>query len=115
MRLGITLLLLILSALGVSAQSSGLYWYIDGIADYWFVQRDVFAFRCINGQAFTGSTDPNVVDSIYHHANRQDQAVEVYFSQHAQRPDNGSSTYSRFWSGGDALFDHHEGYTATLW
>ena len=79
-KIVIALLMAVFSAMPVSAQTSGLFWYIDGIADYWFVQPDVFAFRCINGQAFTGSTDPNVVDSIYHHANRQDQAVEVYFN-----------------------------------
>ena len=79
-RSSLALLMLLLWSGPAWAQSSGLYWYIDGIADYWFVQPDVFAFRCINGQAFTGSTDPNVVDSIYHHASRQDQAVEVYFS-----------------------------------
>jgi len=75
----IVMLMSVFWVMPVSAQTSGIFWYIDGIADYWFVQPDVFAFRCINGQAFTGSTDPNVVDSIYHHASRQDQAVEVYF------------------------------------
>lgn len=60
------------------AQSS-TFWYVDSLPNVWFYQPDVFAFRCYNGSAFTGTTDSTVVDSIAYHGDRRDQAVEVYF------------------------------------
>lgn len=60
------------------AQSS-TYWYVDGLPNIWYYQPDMFAFKCYNGTAFTGTSDSTIIDSIVHHIERQDKAVEVYF------------------------------------
>ncbi len=77
-----SLFLLLIGNAVIYAQSS-TYWYVDNLPDVWFYQPDVFAFKCWNGQAFTGTTNPLLVDSIVHHLDRRDKAVEVYFNPSA--------------------------------
>lgn len=94
-----TLLFLLLAGFtGLQAQSS-TYWYVDGLPDYWFYQPDVFAFKCWNGQGFTGTINGAIVDSVVHRANRRDKAVEVYFSANATPSQRISEVQSIFASG----------------
>lgn len=78
MRLLTFIFILFLGWLPVLGQNS-TYWYVDNLPDVWFYQPDVFAFKCLNGSAFTGTLDTTVIDSIVHRANRSDKAVEVFF------------------------------------
>ena len=77
----------LMSAGSMKAQSNSTYWYVDGLPNVWFYQPDVFAFRCVNGSAFTGSIDSTVVDSLVYHSDRADEAVEVYFKPTATQMD----------------------------
>ena len=75
----LTLLILLLAGVWNMQAQSSTYWYVDGLPDVWYYQPDVFAFKCWNGQAFTGTANGAIVDSVVHRANRRDKAVEVYF------------------------------------
>ncbi len=62
------------------AQTDSTYWYVNGQANWWYYQPDLFAFKTIGGGAYTAAYDSTVIDSIVYHPFRRDKANEVYFS-----------------------------------
>lgn len=83
---------------GLSAQTS-TYWYADGLPDTWFYQPDIFAFRGINGSAFTGTTDSTIIDSIVYRSSRPDKAIEVFFKATAT-PTQKLDQITELWNSG---------------
>lgn len=68
----VIILLGIIISLNINAQSvdSVFYYNESGQQEWWYIQKDVYAFRTINGLPYTG-TDANmsVVDQKYHEPN----------------------------------------------
>ncbi len=61
------------------AQTDSTYWYVNGQANWWYYQIDMFSFRCSNGLDYTGTIDTAITQLKLYHADRRDLAVELYF------------------------------------
>lgn len=67
----------------VSSTANSTYWYVDGMKDVWFVQDDVYAFRTVDNNTFSGSIDYSVVDKMVFRENYPDKLHLVYFKSTA--------------------------------
>ena len=75
------LLIALLFCLNVFAQVDSVYWYVKGQQDYWYIQQDVWAFRMVNGEAWTDQLDNNIVEQCNHREDVQRQLNEIHFKQ----------------------------------
>ncbi|MDX2249222.1 MAG: S8 family serine peptidase [Bacteroidia bacterium] len=64
-----------------------IYWYVLGNQDVWSLQSDVFAFRCVEKEAYTGTYDEEVIIDMHHRSTHRDGIMEVYFSPTASEED----------------------------
>ena len=56
-------------------------WFREGIEIVWSEQKDVFTFRLVNGQKFTGAVDSSVVENVIFNPNSARQLNEMRFTQ----------------------------------
>jgi hypothetical protein len=70
------------------AYDSVFYYNPDGTQDWWYVQKDVFTFRCNGGSALGVSCNPATVDMVEYSPNSQRQQTTLKFSP-------SSSTFQR--------------------
>jgi len=62
-----------------AAQPDSTYWYSDTAKQYWYFQEDVFAFRTVDRDAFSGWIDTTVVAEHYFRAEKADRLNVVCF------------------------------------
>jgi hypothetical protein len=77
----LTLLLMCLGfpVLVISQSTIIAQWYISGLPTNWYYQKDVFAFKTISGNDYTGYLDTNIVDKKIYWSDSRTKAVEIYF------------------------------------
>ncbi len=63
------------------------YWYVNGSKYYWYYQPDVFAFRKMNGEPWSGMLDTNYVKFIFHRGMHSDKMNVLYFKQECSEQD----------------------------
>jgi len=64
---------------GAQPEPDSVSYYDKGQKNWWHKQKDVFAFRCKNGQAYPGNCDFNIVDMIDHKPNSRSKMNEMSF------------------------------------
>lgn len=67
--------------INVSAQNTDSVYYFnpDGTKEYWYVQKDMYAFRMVNGQPYTDTYDAAIVEKIDHTINTGRKLNEMHF------------------------------------
>lgn len=75
--------LFVLNVSGQIQQDSVYFFNPDSTKNWWYVQKDVFTFRCSSGNALGVSCNPAVVDMVEYSPNSQRQQTTLKFNSNS--------------------------------
>ncbi len=70
--------------LSIKGQSDSVFYYSpDGSKNYWYIQEDVFCFRCTNGATYTNGLNNTIVDTCEYYTGsvRNHNYNVIYYSK----------------------------------
>jgi len=80
-------LFFLLCGMAPAKEEGDTYWYVNGDKYYWHYQPDVFAFRKMNSEPWSGMLDTNCVKFIFHRGIHSDKMNVLYFKQECSEQD----------------------------